>query len=154
MAQIDVTSAAFRAGERIPADYACTGKNESPPLSWQGVPYGTRSITIICEDPDCSTGTFIHWILYNIPPGMKGLDRGVPKKPVLPDGSAHGLNDFGKMEYGGPCPPPGKPHRYVFRVFALDAPLALRSPVTRKGITAAMTGHILGQGELVGIFSR
>lgn len=154
MAQIEVTSAAFRAGERIPADYTCTGKNESPPLSWQGVPYGTRSIAVISEDPDCSTGIFIHWILYNIPPGMNGLDRGVPKKPVLPDGSAHGLNDFGKMEYGGPCPPPGKPHRYFFRVFALDAPLAMRSPVTRRGIATAMTGHILGQGELMGVFSR
>ena len=154
MAPLDLTSAGFRAGARIPADYACTGKNESPPLSWQGVPDGTRSIAVVCEDPDAHSGNFVHWILYNIPPGTKELAPGIPKKPVLPNGSAHGLNDFGKMEYGGPCPPPGKPHRYIFRLYALDTLLHLRAPVTRKSIGAAMQGHIIGQGELMGTFGR
>ena len=154
MTPLDLTSAAFRAGARIPVDHACTGKNESPPLSWKGVPDGTKSIAVICEDPDAPSGNFVHWILYNIPPGTQELAPGIPKKPVLTDGSAHGLNDFGRLEYGGPCPPPGKPHRYFFRVYALDIVLALRAPITRKSIGAAMGGHILGQGEIMGIFNR
>jgi Raf kinase inhibitor-like YbhB/YbcL family protein len=154
MKTLELTSTAFKNGERIPADYACTGKNDSPPLSWGPAPEGTASLAIICEDPDCATAIFIHWILYNIPPGTSSLPRGIPRKPVLPDGSTHGLNDFGKMEYGGPCPPPGKPHRYFFRIYALDTPLHLRAPVTRKSIGAAMEGHVIGRGDLMGIFSR
>ena len=154
MKTLELTSPAFAPGARIPPDFTCTGTNDSPPLSWGPAPGNTASLTMICEDPDCPTGMFIHWILYNIPPGTTGLPRGVPRKPVLPDGSAHGLNDFGRMEYGGPCPPPGKPHRYFFRISALDTFLHLRAPVTRKSIGAAMEGHVVGKGELVGLFSR
>jgi Raf kinase inhibitor-like YbhB/YbcL family protein len=154
MKTLELTSPAFTPGARIPPEFTCTGKNDSPPLSWGSVPDGTASCAIICEDPDAPSGTFIHWILYNIPPGTTSLPRGIPRKPVLSDGSAQGLNDFGRLEYGGPCPPPGKPHRYFFRLSALDTPLHIRAPVTRKSIGAAMEGHILGKGELMGIFSR
>lgn len=154
MESVTITSEAFATGARIPDAFTCSGENVSPPLSFGAFPAGTKSAVVICEDPDCATGIFIHWILYNIPPGTSGLSRGVPRKLVLPDGSAHGLNDFGRMEYGGPCPPPGKPHRYFFRLLALDTLLHLRAPVTRKSIGAAMDGHILANGELMGTFSR
>jgi hypothetical protein len=109
---------------------------------------------VICEDPDAPSGNFVHWVLYNIPPGTTSLARGIARKLVLPDGSAHGLNDFGRMEYSGPCPPKGKPHRYFFRLPALDTLLHVRAPVTRKTIGAAMAGHILANGDLMGTFTR
>lgn len=154
MQTLELRSPAFSNGDRIPAEFTCTGRNNSPPLSWGQVPKGTSSLVIICEDPDCPTGVFIHWILYNIPPSIESIPGGIPRRPVFPDGSAHGLNDFGKMEYGGPCPPPGNPHRYFFRLFALDTLLKLRAPVTRKSIGAAMGEHVIGKGELMGTFSR
>ena len=154
METIRISSDAFANGARIPDTYTCSGENISPPLAFGPFPAGTKSLVVVCEDPDCASGTFIHWILYNIPPSTTGLEGGVPRKLVLPDGSAHGLNDFGRMEYGGPCPPPGKPHRYSFLLLALDTVLHLRAPVTRKSIGAAIEGHILAKGELVGIFSR
>ena len=154
METIRISSDAFANSARIPDRYTCSGENISPPLAFGPFPAGTKSVVVICEDPDCATGIFIHWILYNIPPGTSGLSRGIPRMLVLPDGSAHGLNDFGRMEYGGPCPPPGKPHRYFFRLLALDTLLHVRAPVTRKTIAAAMDGHILANGELMGTFSR
>ncbi|MBP1929835.1 Raf kinase inhibitor-like YbhB/YbcL family protein [Methanolinea mesophila] len=154
METIKVSSGAFESGEQIPGEYTCSGKNISPPLSWSDVPPGTKSIVIILEDPDSSGGIFSHWILYNIPPDHRDLMPGVERKPVLMDGSRHGLNNYGKMEYGGPCPPPGNPHRYFFRIFALDTVLALRAPVTRKVIEDAMAGHVLAKGELMGKFRR
>ncbi len=154
MKTIELTSPALTAGGRIPPVFTCTGKNGSPPLSFGTAPQGTASLAVICEDPDAPGGTFIHWILYNIPPGTTSLPQDIAQKRELPDGSAHGLNDFGKTGYGGPCPPPGRPHRYFFRLYALDTLLDLRTPVTRKSIDAAMQGHILGKGELMGTFGR
>ena len=154
MKKMELTSPAFPPGARIPPEFTCTGKNDSPPLSWEPAPEGTASLVLLCEDPDSPTGLFIHWILYNIPAGTTALPRAVARSPVFPDGSTHGLNDFGRMEYGGPCPPPGKPHRYYFRLYALDTLLHLRAPVTRKIIVSAMEGHVIGQGELMGTFSR
>jgi Raf kinase inhibitor-like YbhB/YbcL family protein len=154
METIKVSSDAFESGEQVPAEYTCKGSNISPPLSWSDVPQGTKSIVIILEDPDSPGGLFTHWILYNIPPDHRDIRSRVDKKPVLMDGSRHGLNNFGKMEYGGPCPPPGTAHRYFVRVFALDTPLALRAPVTRKVIDDAMAGHVLAKGELMGKFRR
>jgi Raf kinase inhibitor-like YbhB/YbcL family protein len=151
---IELTSPALTAGGRIPPVFTCIGKNDSPPLSFGTAPEGTASLAVICEDPDAPSGTFTHWILYNIPPGTTSLPQGIAQKLVFPDGSTHGLNDFGKTGYGGPCPPPGKPHRYFFHLYALDTTLDLRAPVTRKIIDAAMQGHILGQGELMGTFGR
>jgi Raf kinase inhibitor-like YbhB/YbcL family protein len=150
----EITSGAFRNGEMIPAEYTCSGKGLSPPLSWKGTPPGTKSLVLVCEDPDAPAGLFTHWIVYNLPAATIGLPPGIPKKPVLIDGSRHGMNGFGRMEYGGPCPPPGRPHRYIFRLYALDAVLALNAPVTRDVLNKSMTGHILAQAELVGMFGR
>jgi Raf kinase inhibitor-like YbhB/YbcL family protein len=154
MTAFEITSTAFPNGGTIPKDFTCSGKNESPPLSWTGAPTTTKSFVLVCEDPDSSSGHFVHWILYNIPFNAVGLPQGIPKKPVTVDGMRHGMNSYGRMEYGGPCPPPGKPHRYVFRLSALDTVLALNAPVTREVLNKAMAGHILGETELMGKFGR
>ncbi len=155
MAAFEITSGAFPNGGTIPPEYSCTGKNESPPLSWAGAPSGTKSFALILEDPDAPSGLFIHWILYNIPQNAIGLPKGIPKKPVTIDGSRHGMNSMGRMEYAGPCPPPGKgPHRYFFRLYALDTVLALNAPVNRDTLKKSMTGHILAEAEYMGKFAR
>lgn len=154
MAEIPISSDAFAEGERIPVQFSCNGENVSPPLSWGDPPAGTESLAVICDDPDAPSGLFTHWVLVNIPPDSRGLPRGVKKTPVLDDGSIHGANSYGKLEYSGPCPPPGRPHRYYFRIYALDIPLKLRSPADRRAVDNAMKGHILAEGELLGIFSR
>ncbi len=154
MSTLSVTTDAFAPGGKIPPEYTCSGKNESPALAWSGLPEGTRSIAVICNDPDASSGTFIHWILYNIPAGAAGLKRGIAPKPVLENGSHHGMNSYGKLEYSGPCPPHGTQHRYLFKVYALDIPLALRSPASAKVVENAMKGHILAEGEVMGMFGR
>ena len=154
MSDFLITSEPCPKGGAIPSDFTCVGKNESPPLSWTGAPPGTKSFALIYEDPDAPSGLFIHWILYNIPPGANGLSRGIPKKPVMIDGSRHGMNSFGRMEYGGPCPPPGKPHRYFFRLYALDTVLAPNAPVTRDVLKKAMTGHVLAEAEHMGTCKR
>jgi hypothetical protein len=154
MAEIPISSDAFAEGERIPVQFSCNGENVSPPLSWGDPLAGTESLAVICDDPDAPSGLFTHWVLMNIPPDSRGLPRGVKKTPVLDDGSIHGANSYGKLEYSGPCPPPGRPHRYYFRIYALDIPLKLRSPADRRAVDNAMKGHILAEGELLGIFSR
>jgi Raf kinase inhibitor-like YbhB/YbcL family protein len=154
MTAIDITSEAFGQGARIPDEYTCKGANISPPLSFGSLPSGTQSIVVICDDPDAPSGLFTHWILYNIPENTKKIQKGVPKKPVLNDGSRHGSNSYGRMEYSGPCPPSGKNHHYQFAVYALDTVLAVRAPVTRKDIGSMMEDHIIGKGELTALFSR
>ncbi len=150
----EVTSEAFRNGGVIPDDFTCRGKGISPPLSWRGTPPGTRSLVVVCEDPDAPSGLFIHWIVYNLPAATIGLPAGIPRQPVLLDGSRHGMNSAGRLDYAPPCPPPGKPHRYIFRLYALDTVLALNAPVSQQVLNTAMTGHILAEGELVGKFGR
>ncbi len=154
MTPIEITSEAFGRGARIPDEYTCKGANVSPPLSFGSLPAGTQSLVVICDDPDAPSGLFTHWILYNVPKDAKQIQKGVLKKPVLIDGSRHGINSYGRMEYSGPCAPPGKPHHYHFDIYALDTMLALRAPVTRKEIGNAMEGHMLGKGSLMGLFSR
>ena len=154
MATITISSDAFAEGARIPAKYTCSGENVSPALSWGDPPDGTESFVLICEDPDAPSGIFTHWVFYDIPPDKRGLPTGVKKAPVLEDGSRHGANSYGRMEYNGPCPPPGKPHRYFFRVFALDIRLNLRSPADMRAVDKAMKGHVLATGEYMGVFSR
>ncbi|HUU75353.1 MAG TPA: YbhB/YbcL family Raf kinase inhibitor-like protein [Methanoregulaceae archaeon] len=154
MKTISVSSDAFLEGERVPSRYTCSGKNVSPALSWGEPPEGTKSLALICDDPDAPSGLFTHWVLYDIPPDRRGLPEGVKKAPVLDDGSRHGVNNFGKIEYSGPCPPPGKPHRYFFRIFALDTLLNLRSPADRRTVDNTMKGHVLATGELMGTFAR
>ncbi|MDD1708736.1 MAG: YbhB/YbcL family Raf kinase inhibitor-like protein [Methanoregulaceae archaeon] len=154
MKPVEITSEAFVNGERISDEYTCKGANLSPPLSFGAFPEGTKSVVVICDDPDAPSGLFTHWILYNIPKGVTMIPKGVPKKPVLLDGSRHGTNSYGRMEYSGPCCPSGTTHHYHFEVYALDSLLPLRAPVTRKEIGKAMEGHILGKGTLTGHFSR
>jgi Raf kinase inhibitor-like YbhB/YbcL family protein len=148
-----VTSTAFGAIQNIPKSYTCDGADISPPLAWGTVPNNSKSIVVICDDPDASVGTWVHWVCYDIPPVVDSLPEAVPASDTLSCGGKQGKNDFGKPGYGGPCPPSGT-HRYFFKVYALDMALNLPSGKTKREIEKAMKGHILASGELVGKYSR
>jgi Raf kinase inhibitor-like YbhB/YbcL family protein len=148
---IAVKSPSFEEGRPIPAKYSGDGEGVSPPLTWSGVPHGTRSLVLLCEDPDAPRGTFTHWVLFNLPSETRQLDEGTP---TLPAGSVVGSNDFGKVGYGGPAPPPGKPHRYYFKLTALDVTLRLPAGAKRQEVLAAMEGHVRGEGWLMGTYRR
>jgi Raf kinase inhibitor-like YbhB/YbcL family protein len=147
---MQVTSTAFREGDTIPKQYTGEGKDVSPPLKWTGAPQGVKSFALICDDPDAPRGTWVHWVVVNLPPETEELAEGVS----LPAGAKAGKNDFGKNRYNGPLPPPGKPHRYFFKVYALDTPLDLKEGATKQQVEAAMKGHILAKGELMGKYAR
>jgi len=142
-----ITSSAFQEGANIPAKFSCDGANTSPPLQIADVPPGAKSLALIVDDPDAPGGLFTHWVVWNISPQTNGIAEGSPPKGV------HGKNDFGKSGYGGPCPPSGT-HRYYFKIFALDRELDLPSAAKRSQLDAAMKGHVVAQGELVGRYSR
>jgi len=154
MKQISISSDAFNDGSNIPVEHTCDGEDRSPALSWEGLPDSTQSIALIVDDPDAPGKTWVHWVIYNIPANSTGLPAAVPKNKTLDDGSLQGKNDFGRIGYNGPCPPPGKPHRYFFKVYALDTTLSLKSGATKTQLEAAMSGHILAQGEMVGKYGR
>ncbi|CAD7775828.1 Phosphatidylethanolamine-binding protein [Candidatus Methanoperedenaceae archaeon GB50] len=154
MNEISVSSDAFEDDGMIPAEYTCDGENVSPQISWTGIPAGSKSIVLIVDDPDAPGGTFTHWVVYNIPPDVVELPRGVERQGALPSGCVRGVTDFGSIGYGGPCPPPGKPHRYHFKVYALDEKLSLGGGSTKDEVEAAMEGHVLAMGELVGRYGR
>ncbi len=151
-----IVSTAFENGGLIPERYTCKGENISPPLRWTGVPPEARSLVLICDDPDAPGGTFNHWVIYNIPPSVTELPEGVPPLPTLPalGDSLQGFNSFGKIGYGGPCPPPGPAHRYFFRLYALDKTLDLPPKARKDEVLKAMEGHILAVAETMGRFSR
>jgi hypothetical protein len=149
-----LTSAAFRDGESVPVRHACDGEDLSPPLAWTGAPVETRTFALICDDPDAPRGTWVHWLIWNLPADAVELGEGVPPRPELPSGARQGLNDGGDLGYAGPCPPPGKPHRYFFRLNALDTAINLPPGVNRSDLEAAMAGHILAQGTTMGIYQR
>ena len=151
---IRLESTAFEDGEFIPAKYTCDGEDLSPPLRWENVPQGTKSVVIICDDPDAPMGTWVHWVLFDIPADAGGLDEGVPGMASPPKGGTHGANDFKRLGYGGPCPPPGGPHRYFFKIYALDAKLEMKSAVTKATVVKAMKDHVLGEGRLLGKYER
>ncbi len=153
MQNISISAEAFQTGGAIPEEYTCDGSDVSPALSWRGIPSNAKSIALIMDDPDAPMGTFVHWVLFNIPPGMTKLPRGVPKNRTLNDGSSQGITDFGRTGYGGPCPPGGT-HRYYFRIYALDTMLDLQPGSSRKQLENAMKGHILATGELMGNYKR
>jgi Raf kinase inhibitor-like YbhB/YbcL family protein len=134
--------------------FTCTGVNISPALSWKQPPPRTESFALIVDDPDAPSGTWVHWVVYNLPPSARQLPEHVPAGDVVADGGKQGVNDFPLSGYGGPCPPPGKPHRYFFRLYALDTVLDLRAPVHRQDVDSAMKGHVLAQAELMGTFGR
>ncbi len=151
---IQITSTAFAEGQPIPDKYTCAGLNVSPPLQWANAPAGIKSFALIADDPDAPMGTWVHWVIYNLPPATAALAENTPPSPELPDGSKQGVNDFRQTGYGGPCPPPGKPHRYFFKIYALDTMLSLKSGATKKELLKAMDGHVLAQGQLMGTYQR
>ena len=151
---IQISSSAFSEGQPIPKEYTCEGADVSPPLTWANVPEGVKSLALICDDPDAPVGTWVHWVLYNLPPETRELGDSVSTKPVLDNGARQGITDFKRPGYGGPCPPPGKPHRYFFKLYALDTALDLKEGATKKDVEKAMQGHILAQGQLMGTYKR
>lgn len=150
-----LTSPAFREGQQIPEKYTCDGANISPPLSWSSVPQGTRSLVLFIDDPDAPDPAhprmdWTHWLLYNIPPQTVSLVEGVRD---LPHGTRMGFTDFRQQEYSGPCPPIGN-HRYFHRLYALDIVLPDLGKASKRDIESAMKGHVLGEAELIGKYSR
>lgn len=150
---IQITSSVFKEGEPIPSKYTCDGEDISPPLKWSSLPEGTKSLALISDDPDAPVGTWVHWVIYNIPPTVTELEEGIPTDKELPSGAKQGMNDFKKIGYGGPCPPSGT-HRYFFKLYALDSELNLEPRATKKDVLKAMEGHILEMGQLMGTYSR
>lgn len=149
-----LTSTAFAEGETIPKQHTGDGKDVSPPLQWSDVPAGTKSFALICDDPDAPVGTWVHWVLFNVPADRTELPEGVPASKTVLGDARQGTNDFKKIGYGGPAPPRGKPHRYFFRLYALDTTLDLTESATKKDVEAAMKGHILAEGKLMGKYQR
>jgi len=150
---INPSSTAFTGGQAIPSAYTCKGQDVSPPLAWGDPPGGTQSFALIMDDPDAPAGTWVHWVIFNIPASTRGLGEAVRADPQLFDGSLQGNNSSRSLGYHGPCPPSGT-HRYFFKLYALDTMLSLTSSVTKDQLLKAMQGHILAQGELMGTFSK
>lgn len=152
--QLLLTSRAFAAERPLPQRFSCLGENASPPLLWEQPPTGTRSLALITDDTDAPGGTFTHWLIYNLPPEIRALPDQLPQTETLSLGALQGLNSFQHTGYDGPCPPPGPPHHYHFRLYALDKMLQIEPGASRTTVEAAMQGHLLAQGELVGTFGR
>ena len=146
-AKMKITSSAFQEGGNLPSKFTCDGADISPPLQITGAPSEAKSLVLIADDPDAPSGLFTHWLVWNLPPQTNSIAEG-----SAPNG-VHGTNDFGKPGYKGPCPPPGT-HRYSFKIFALDRELDLRSGAKRRQVDAAMKGHVIAQGELMGRYAR
>lgn len=151
---LKVSSPAFQEGGEIPLRYSCEGEDVSPVLQWSDPPEGTKSIALIMDDPDAPGGTFTHWVLYNLPPDSRSLPEAIPAKAEPSTGTLQGKNDFQKTGYSGPCPPPGRPHRYQFTVYALDRALNLEAGISQRQLREAIEGHILAQGRLTGTYQR
>jgi Raf kinase inhibitor-like YbhB/YbcL family protein len=151
--QMEITSSAFDEGAMIPEKYTCDDMDISPPLTWSNVPEGTMTFAIICDDPDAPMGTWVHWVLFNIPPNINELSEDVPASEILPNGAKQGKNDFGKIGYGGPCPPGGI-HRYYFKVYALSEELNEKAGISKSELLKAMEGNILSEGRLMGRYKR
>ena len=146
---MQLSSSAFKEGDTIPKQHTGDGKDTSPPLAWTGAPQGTKSFAVICDDPDAPRGTWVHWVLFNLPADTRELKEGAE-----PKGATQGKNDFGNFGYGGPAPPKGNPHRYFFKLYALDTMLDLPAGATKAQLVAAMKGHVLAEGQLMGKYQR
>ncbi|MCH8029269.1 MAG: YbhB/YbcL family Raf kinase inhibitor-like protein [Candidatus Dadabacteria bacterium] len=149
----ELTSTAFTQGDSIPIKYTCDGQDVSPPLQWKDPPEGTQSFALINDDPDAPGGTWVHWVLYNLPASTLSLQEAVASDADLPDNTRHGQNSWGRSDYGGPCPPGGT-HRYYFKLYTLDTELELSPGASKKQLLSAMEGHILAQGQLMGRYKR
>ena len=148
MHQMKLTSTAFQENGLIPGEHTCDGKDTSPPLTIGDVPHEAKSLALIVDDPDAPVGTWVHWVIWNIDPGVKSIAQN-----SVPAGSVQGVNDFRTNRYGGPCPPSGT-HRYFFKLYALDTTLKIGAKSTKADLEKAMSGHIIGQGQLVGTYKR
>ncbi|KUO86773.1 MAG: phosphatidylethanolamine-binding protein [Thermoproteus sp. JCHS_4] len=152
---MEISSPAFRRGEAIPRKYTCDGDDASPPLAISGVPPEAKALALLMEDPDAPIGVFTHWILYDVQPSLKELPEAVPRRPEVAGLGLQGVNDFGRVGYGGPCPPRGHgPHRYFFRLYALSAPLGLGPKASRGDFLKALQGKVLAQAEYMGTYKR
>jgi hypothetical protein len=149
-----ISSASFSNGGDINKKFTCDAADVSPQLSWTQPPDATKTFALLADDPDAPVGNWNHWTMWNIPANASSLPEGVAKTARLPDGSEQGSNDFGKSGYNGPCPPPGKPHRYYFKLYALDTTLHMKPGSTKSDLEAAMKGHVLGQAEWIGRYGR
>jgi len=150
----EITSPVFEEGAYIPRKYTADGPDVSPPLQWTDPPAATKSFALICDDPDAPAGTWVHWVIWGIPPEARGLPERVPTDKRLADGSVQGTNDFRRIGYGGPAPPRGPAHRYFFKVYALDDALSLEPGATKSTLLEAMQGHILADAQLIGRYGR
>ena len=151
---LTLSSSSFAHDERIPPHYTCQEADVSPPLTWTDPPPNTKSVALIVDDPDAPGGTWVHWVIYQLPSSLRALPEAIPADDTLPDGSRQGLNDFHQIGYRGPCPPPGPAHRYRFTLYALDASLTLPQRVTRATLEQAIAGHMLAHAQLIGRFQR
>jgi Raf kinase inhibitor-like YbhB/YbcL family protein len=150
---IQIKSMAFEEGGMIPKKYTCDGPNVSPSLSWDSIPEGTKSLALICDDPDAPGGTWVHWVIFNIPANIKELTENIPPQKTISIGAKQGRNDFGQIGYGGPCPPGGT-HRYYFKLYALDKEINLEAGSTKAQLLNAIEGHMLAEGRLMGKYKR
>jgi len=147
-------SSAFRENELIPKKYTCDGSDVSVPLTWGDPPQGTKSFALIADDPDAPAGTWVHWVLYDLPPDTRELPESNSRQEHLENGAKQGKNDFGKIGYGGPCPPAGPSHRYFFKLYALDQTTGLPAKAAKQQILDAIKGHTLGEAQLIGTYKR
>jgi Raf kinase inhibitor-like YbhB/YbcL family protein len=152
-ARMEIRSGAFSPGATIPQQYTCSGEDVSPPLTISGVPEQAKALALIVDDPDAPSGTFVHWVVYNLPPHTGHIEAGVKPGATMPQGGEQGRNDFGRLGYGGPCPPPGSPHHYRFRLFALNSEIRPASP-SGTAVEQAMQGHIVASVQTTGTFGR
>ncbi len=152
-ALLKITSPAFKENEIIPNQFTCEGANQSPPLAWDNVPTNTKTFALVMDDPDAPGGTFVHWVLFNVPVKINALEQNVPHSEVLENGVQQGVNDFSNVGYGGPCPPSGV-HRYFFKLYALDDSLNLPEASKKKDVFEAMKGHVLAEAILVGRYQK
>jgi Raf kinase inhibitor-like YbhB/YbcL family protein len=151
---VQLKSSAFEGGADIPSRFTCDGANISPALHWSAPPKDTRSFALVMDDPDAPGRTWVHWLIYDLPPGARELPEWVPPDARLASGAQQGRNDFRRPGYGGPCPPPGPAHRYFFKLYALDTTLDLGDGAKRAQLERAMRGHILAEAELMGRYQR
>jgi Raf kinase inhibitor-like YbhB/YbcL family protein len=151
---LEIQSPAISPGGEIPVKYTCDGPDISPPLRWTDPPVGTKGFALISDDPDAPGGTWVHWVLYGIPPTLRQLSEGLPAKDTVADIGRQGVNDFRRVGYGGPCPPRGPAHRYFFKLYALDVQITLPPRKTKAELLKAIEGHVLGQAELLGRYQR
>lgn len=149
-----ITTTAFRDGGSIPKKFTCDGPDVSPALAWSDPPPGTKSLAIIVDDPDAPGGTWVHWVLYDLPADTRKLPEGVEKDRELKNGALQGRNDFGKIGYNGPCPPRGSEHRYFFKIYALDSKCGLKAGAAKSDLERAMNRHVLAQAQFIGKYQH